>query len=143
MVLRRHSGATVDILLGNSPATDWPANLNSARISMTRTLGAAGCGTAASTLSKCWCRTAAAGCDFVGDPTAPLGSVTSLCSGDWTLDTAVTAAFTANACQAGTAITTTETSTPAILNLPYGGTAPVNVIFQANSAANINVQFDG
>jgi hypothetical protein len=120
----------------------WPATVNSARIAMSRTGGTTGCGTAAATLSRCWCRTAGAGCDFSGDP-PPNGTVNLLCSGDWTLNTATSAAFTATACLAGTELVTTESSTPATVAIPYGGTATVNVIFQATSGLDVDVQFDG
>ena len=136
-----NDGAKIEIVLANHDA--WPATVSSARIAMTRTLLAVGCGTSASTLNKCWCRTAGAGCDFVGTPNSPIGVVSSLCSGDWTLDTAVSAAYTANACQAGTEITTTESTTPGTVTLPYGGTTSVNVLFQASSTLDVDVQFDG
>lgn len=133
-------GGNLEIRWGNHDT--WPASVSSARIAMSRTGGTTGCGTASATFSRCWCRAAGPGCDYAGDP-APIGTVTLLCSGDWTLNTATSAAFTATACLAGTELVTTESSTPATVPVPYGGTATVNVIFQANSSLDVDVQFDG
>lgn len=136
----KDGSGTVEIRLGASDA--WPSGVQSARIRMTRTGGATGCGAAVDVLNVCICRNAGAGCDFAGSPT-PTSAVTNLCSGDWTLDTATTAAYTATACPPAAALTTTEAMSPSPLDVPYASTATAQVTFTASSGINADVDFTG
>lgn len=133
-------GGTVELRLGANDA--WPSGVQSARIRLTRTGGAAGCGAALDTMSVCVCQNAGPGCDFAGSPT-PTAAINNLCSGSWTFDTATSNAYSGTACTAGTVLTTTRAMTPDPLDVPFAGSATSNVVFTASSTINTGLDFTG
>lgn len=133
-------GGTVELRLGAND--QWPSGVQSARIRLTRTGGAAGCGAALDTMSVCVCQNAGAGCDFAGSPT-PTAAVNNLCSGSWTLDTATSNAYSGAGCTAATVLTTTKAMSPDPLDVPFAGSATSNVTFTASSTINTGLDFTG